>query len=99
MVERINQIPRADTQIANSDKTHLWDIKINDELVLNAEEEIKQILLENLKVASKAINVYDEFRFLLDEDNRIDKFLDQSTPDRTAYTAEIQKYQDTITKI
>ena len=41
MVERINSIPRADTQIANSEKTHLWDIKLEDEIVINAKEEVQ----------------------------------------------------------
>ena len=99
MVERINSIPRADTQIANSDKTHLWDIKLEDEIVLKAKEEVQQILLENLQAATKAINVYDEYKFLLDEDQRMDKFLETTTPNREVYTAEIQKYFDTIKKI
>lgn len=30
MVEKINHIPRADTQIANTDKSHLWDIQEDD---------------------------------------------------------------------
>ena len=42
MVDRINSIPRADTQIANSSKTHLWDFERKDIVVLKAKEEIKQ---------------------------------------------------------
>ena len=48
MVKAIDNIPRADTQIANSDKTHLWEIRQDDEIVVNAKTEISQILLENL---------------------------------------------------
>ena len=99
MVERINSIPRADTQIANSEKTHLWDIKLEDEIVINAKEEVQQILLENLQVTNKAINVYDEYKFLLEEDQRIEKFLETTSPDRDVYVAEIQKYFDTIQHI
>ena len=100
MVERINSIPRADTQIANSEKTHLWDIKLDDEIVLNAKKEVETILFENLQVAQKAINVYDEYKFLLEEDSRIEKFLESTNePTREAYVAEIQKYFDTIQHI
>ena len=40
MVKAIDNIPRADTQIANSDKTHLWEIRQDDEIVVNAKTEI-----------------------------------------------------------
>ncbi len=36
MVEKINAIPRADTQIANTDKAHLWYILVDDEIIRNA---------------------------------------------------------------
>lgn len=65
MVERINAIPRADTQINPSDKTHLWYISADDEIVKNAEYTIKTIVDENLQATAKCINVYDEFLFLL----------------------------------
>lgn len=48
MIDRINQIPRADTQINPSDKTHLWYISADDEIVKNAEHTIKTIIDENL---------------------------------------------------
>lgn len=78
MIERINNIPRADNQIANSDKTHLWDVDQQDIVVRNAQDEISQILLENLKVTAKAVNVYDEYLFLLKEQDRVETFLAKS---------------------
>jgi len=68
MVEKINAIPRADTQIANNDKTHLWYISADDEIINNAESTIKSIVDENLQATAKCINVYDEFLFLLQEE-------------------------------
>lgn len=50
MVDRINSIPRADTQIANSSKTHLWDIEKKDVIVIKAKDEIKKIIQENIDV-------------------------------------------------
>ena len=44
MVEKINHIPRADTQIANTDKSHLWDIQEDDQIVIAAQKEITEIL-------------------------------------------------------
>ena len=65
MVEKINNIPRADNQISNADKTHLWYISSADEIIIKAELIIKNIVDENLQATAKCINVYDEFLFLL----------------------------------
>lgn len=65
MIDKITQIPRADTQINPSDKTHLWYISPDDEMIKNAEHTIKQIIDENLQATAKCVNVYDEFLFLL----------------------------------
>ena len=74
MVKAIDNIPRADTQIANSDKTHLWEIRQDDEMVVDAKREISQILVENLTIAAKSVNVYDEYLFLLKEPERVKEF-------------------------
>jgi hypothetical protein len=99
IVDRINNIPRADNQIANSDKTRLWDINKNDDVVREAKQEITDILFENLKVAKEAVGVYDEYRSLLEKEAEIEKWLENTTPNRPDYIAEIQKYTDTIERI
>lgn len=48
MVKAIDNIPRADTQITNPEKTHLWEIEKDDEIVIQAKDEINKILKENL---------------------------------------------------
>lgn len=68
MVEKINAIPRADTQIANTDKAHLWYILVDDEIIRNAQAEIKAIIDENLEATARCVNIYDEFLFLLQEE-------------------------------
>ena len=99
MIEKINKIPRADNQIANSDKDHLWEIHIKDELVVNSTKEISQILLENLQVAQKAINIYEDYTFLLDRQKHVDEFIAKTPKNREEYVAEINIYLDTIDKI
>lgn len=74
MVKAIDNIPRADNQIANSDKTHLWMISQNDEIVVAAKSEIEKILEENLLIAKKAVNVYDEYLFILKEPDAVANF-------------------------
>jgi hypothetical protein len=99
MVKAIDNIPRADTQIANSDKTHLWEIRQDDEIVINAKAEIQQILLENLQIAAKAVNVYDEYLFLLKEQEKVQEFMSSPKRVQKEYIARIQTYIDTIRKI
>lgn len=99
MVEKINAIPRADTQIANNDKTHLWYISTEDEIVKNAEHIIKQIVDENLQATAKCINVYDEFLFLLQEDQKIDAFLNKKPFKREEFIEQIERFKSTILKI
>lgn len=99
MVKAIDNIPRADTQIANSDKTHLWEIRQDDEIVVNAKTEISQILQENLLIAAKAVNVYDEYLFILKEAESVNDFLNKPARVKQEYIDRIQTYMDTIRKI
>lgn len=92
MVEKINAIPRADTMISNAEKSQLWFIQLDDEIIQNAEAEVRQIVDENLQATSQCINIYDEFLFLLQEEQRIDTFLAKKQPQRSEYLAQIQRY-------
>lgn len=65
MVDKINAIPRADTQIQPNEKTHLWLISNEDSIVFDAKEIINHIVTQNLNATAKCINVYDEFLFLI----------------------------------
>lgn len=96
MIDRINQIPRADTQINPSDKTHLWYISADDEIVKNAEQTIKTIVDENLQATAKCVNVYDEFLFLLQEDQRIEAFLNKKPFKKEEFVMEIERFKSTI---
>jgi hypothetical protein len=99
MIDKITQIPRADTQINPSDKTHLWYISPDDEMIKNAEHTIKQIIDENLQATAKCVNVYDEFLFLLQEEQRIDTFLNKKPYKNEEFVKEIEKFKNTIAKI
>ena len=99
MVEKINAIPRADTQIANNDKTHLWYISADDEIVKNAESIIKSIVDENLQATSKCVEVYKDFLFLLEEESKVDAFLNKKPFKKEEFVAEIERFKLTITKI
>ena len=99
MVKAIDNIPRPDTQIANPEKTHLWMIDPKDDIVKKAENEVNEILLENLTIAAKAVNVYDDYLFILKEPERVAEFTSNPIRKREEYIERIQLYLNTIKKI
>jgi hypothetical protein len=76
IVKRSQNLPRAETSIVKSDRIHLWDVKIDDEIVLNAKEKISETIRDNLETIKLASNIYDEYLFILSEKERIGKFLE-----------------------
>ena len=77
IVKQSCNLPRPENTIARSDKMHLWDVQIDDEIVIKAKEKISETLRENLEVVSLAANVYDEFLFILRERERIEAFINK----------------------
>jgi hypothetical protein len=99
IVKQSQNLPRPENTIARSDKMHLWDVQIHDEIVIKAKEKISQTVSENLEVVKLALNVYDDYLFLLKERERIEEFLTKEPFDRTTFQKEIDHYQATIDKI
>lgn len=99
MIEKINKIPRADNQIANSDKDHLWEIHLKDELVVNSTTEVSQILLENLQIATMATEIYKPYNEFIDRTAHLETFKAVTPKKREDYEAEIKLYADTIRDI
>jgi len=50
-------------------------IRQDDEIVKAAKAEIEKILEENLLIAKKAVNVYDEYLFILKEPEKVEEFV------------------------
>lgn len=75
MISITKTMPRADIQIANNDKSKLWEIKDDDLIISQATKEIETIISENLSAVGKCLHIYDEFLFLLSEEKRITEFL------------------------
>lgn len=71
----------------------------NDEVVEKAKTAISETISDNLEVVKLALNVYDEFLFILNEKERIEEFLKKEPFDRDEFQAEIDKYHETIKRI
>jgi hypothetical protein len=61
--------------------------------------EIKVILSEHLGVTQRVVNVYDEFKFLINERESLQEFFDKKPYNREEFLDRINKYQETIDKI
>ena len=64
---------------------HLWDVKIEDELVIKAKEQISQTLKDNLDTVKLAVNIYDDYLFILKEKERIEAFIKEEPFDREQF--------------
>lgn len=78
-------MPRPENTIARSDKMHLWEVKVKDNLVKDATEKIKKTLSDNLEVVEMAIKVYDKYLFILKERERIEAFLNKENFSREEF--------------
>lgn len=99
IVKKSQNLPRAETSISKSDRLYLWEVKPDDELVINAKAKISETIRDNLETVKLATNIYDEYLFILSERERIEKFIEKEPLDRDEFQAEIDKYQETILKI
>lgn len=74
-------------------------MKIDDEIVLNAKDKISETIRDNLETIRLAPDIYDDYLFILNEKERIAKFLESPKLVREEFQAEIDKYEETIEKL
>lgn len=78
---------------------HLWVVPDDDEVAENAKQTISKIIEENRVVAEQAIHVYEDYMWILNEQEVVDEFLKQEPFDRKKFQAQVDKYQATIEEI
>ncbi len=99
IVNQSSNLPRPENTIARSDKMHLWEVLIEDDLVRNAQNEIHEILEKNIDTVEEALKVYDKYLFILKEKARIEQLLNEGPYKREVFTKEILRYEETIRDI
>jgi len=93
-------LPRPENTIARSDKMHLWPVEKDDEIVQIATGKISETIKENLDTVKLALEVYNDYLFILKEEERIDELIKNTdTFEREKFQAEIDMYEQTILKI
>jgi len=60
-----DKFSRAEINIARSEKTHLWPMTLEDELVQDVFKEVDEIINNNIVVISKVTEVFEKYIFLL----------------------------------
>ena len=60
-----HSFPRAELNIARSDKTQLWPVTLEDELVQSRFKEIEAIIQNNLNAVANVVNIFEKYNFLL----------------------------------
>lgn len=99
IVNQSSNLPRPENTIARSDKMHLWEVLIEDDLVRNAQNEFHEILEKNIDTVEEALKVYDKYLFILKEKARIEQLLDKGPHKREVFIKEILRYEETIREI
>lgn len=85
IVKRSQNLPRAETTFTKTDRMYLWEVKPDDELVINAKNKISTTIRDNLETVKLATNIYDDYLFILNEKDRIEVFLNKEPFDREEF--------------
>ena len=97
-VKQSQEMPRSENSFARSEKTKLWEVPLEDEVVKQAISKVEKVIEENLNVVEKVLNIYDSYVYLLKEKVKVTKFC-ETKKDRESYIEEIKKYEEVILKI
>lgn len=93
IVQQSSNLPRPENTIARSEKMHLWDVGVEDEIVGKAKSQISETLSENLDVVATAVRVYDDYLWILRAKEEVLDFINQEKNyDKELFQQEIVKY-------
>lgn len=93
IVEKSEKISRPDQQLAeNARSPFLWSVEKDDEIIVEAVNEIEKISRSNLAVSMRALNLYENYSPLLTDTKKIDIFIHENHT-RAEYMELISKYE------
>ena len=95
IIECSKNVERPDNMFIKNVGKHanLWQITVEDSEVKEMFTEITNIISENLKIISKATDLYKPFEFVMKEKEEIEKFI-AGAPKRDDFKKRIQFYED-----
>mmetsp|Transcript_23930 Transcript_23930/g.20947 ORF Transcript_23930/g.20947 Transcript_23930/m.20947 type:complete len:356 (+) Transcript_23930:114-1181(+) len=99
IVDVSRKFQRAENSIARSEKTDLWPVSLEDEVIQNCFKDIENIIQHNIDAISHVTEIFDKYIFLLREDEVVDRFISNNTRTRKEYQDEINKYEKTYEAI
>ena len=99
IAEKSENINRPDQKITNEKNHHLWCVnKIDDELVVAVEANVKRISSKNLDVAFESLEVYKKYSHILTDRPSIERFVTGDRK-RQEYSELIEKYTNLESEI
>lgn len=100
-VAGLRELARPDARLREltSPRALLWEVKEDEQHIFENCKKIEAIIRLNLRNAELAIELYDPFVFLLDEDERVDVFTQNKSKERQDYMDYIQKLHDTVDEL
>lgn len=90
---------RAENNIARSERTVLWPVSLEDEVIQNAFKDIENTINENMEAINHVPEVFEKFIFLLKEDQAVETFTNVEKHTIKEYQAEISKYEAILKNI
>lgn len=84
---------RAEKDIARSEKTSLWPVTLEDEVIQNAFKEIENIIKNNIDAINHVPEVFEKYIFLLKEHEQVEKFTIIEKHTKKEFQHEIAKYE------
>ena len=93
-ITSVSQHPsRAESKMSRSEKSKLWEITHEDEVVQDITREVDSILDENLTEIAKVEQILNKYAYILTEDDVVDNFCQERDHTRKEYEQMITKYQ------
>lgn len=88
--------PRPDATLARNQKSHIWPVLIEDEIIQECLQFIESVIDQNMAVIKNVLLIYDKYAYLLTEMKTVEKFIRNEDNPEVALTR--QDYQNQIKK-
>jgi hypothetical protein len=102
IVKQSCNLPRPENSWSRGDKMHLWVVPEDDEVMDDAKKTVSKIIEENRKIVETAVDVYQDYMWILDQGPKVQEFVDTKNTqnyDRDKFQEKINSYQACIDKI
>ena len=96
----LREFPRPDAKLKETvSRPLLWQVREEEEHIKRGFDRVEQIVSMNLHNMEKALELYEPFKFLLTEEEKVSAFFEDQSNTREKYVAYLQHLRDTVSKL